>query len=549
MNKPYRLIKRYIALILVLLFSIESFAAVVGDNDGAAFITKAEFDSMKNDFQSQLDRYNSSLDNKIDGAIASYLSGIKIKQKTDLPQLCSNYSLMRWTNDLYVYGMWRKFTNRTTYNSSAGKVWFKPSLNEKRYTLGETQFRIYDGIGNGYGYSALHWVIRFTSFGPGVTRTEYNSGSPRVPAAAMLMYKDSEGWYLPDNCLLNLGSIGCWKGVPPHFTGSGYNLTSTELVFHAMENVGTAGYFFDVKYCVDTASKGESTRAWYRSSITAENANFPSYWSVWRWNGLSQSNLEAQTQGWNNDTQVTDGVNGGCTYQIMDSAYYNQLVTTWRYMMLGQDNNTQVNVAKNKSYIYNESTFDMTDSTEETWAKGTIDLARLIIFANGASTVQNIKTLPTQTFEMKLAFLPTEYLRNLSTHQFKVNGTSLAYGDGLPLVINSNEKGYVHLHFDHSVKKILTGASATNKVYIDVKNKKFTDTTGTYMSGYSGHVDPGTTTSGKVPLQRYVNDDGTVDLTIPIEKEESIYIRISPYSSDMDLYASIANLNCVLTRD
>ncbi len=61
MNKTNRLIKRYIALILVLLFSIESFAAVVGDNDGAAFITKAEFDSMKNDFQSQLDRYNSSL--------------------------------------------------------------------------------------------------------------------------------------------------------------------------------------------------------------------------------------------------------------------------------------------------------------------------------------------------------------------------------------------------------------------------------------------------------------------------------------------------------
>ena len=81
MNKPYRLIKRYIALLLALLFSIESFAAVVGDNDGAAFITKAEFDSMKNDFQSQLDRYNSSIDNKIDGAIAAYLSGVDVKKK------------------------------------------------------------------------------------------------------------------------------------------------------------------------------------------------------------------------------------------------------------------------------------------------------------------------------------------------------------------------------------------------------------------------------------------------------------------------------------
>ena len=89
MNKPYRLIKRYIALILVLLFSIESFAAVVGDNDGAAFITKAEFDSMKNDFQSQLDRYNSSLDNKIDGAIASYLEGAKVSKEQTLDVMFS----------------------------------------------------------------------------------------------------------------------------------------------------------------------------------------------------------------------------------------------------------------------------------------------------------------------------------------------------------------------------------------------------------------------------------------------------------------------------
>ena len=87
MNKASRLIKRYIALILVLLFSIESFAAVVGDNDGAAFITKAEFDSMKNDFQSQLDRYNSSLDNKIDGAIASYLAGVRVGKTVEQPLL------------------------------------------------------------------------------------------------------------------------------------------------------------------------------------------------------------------------------------------------------------------------------------------------------------------------------------------------------------------------------------------------------------------------------------------------------------------------------
>ena len=73
-----RLIKRMVALFLVLLFSIESFGAIVSDNDGSAFITKAEFDSLKNDFQTQIDQYNTSIDVKIDGAIAAYLAGIKV---------------------------------------------------------------------------------------------------------------------------------------------------------------------------------------------------------------------------------------------------------------------------------------------------------------------------------------------------------------------------------------------------------------------------------------------------------------------------------------
>ena len=80
MKRSTRIVKKSLALFLVVLMSINTFAAVVGDNDGAAFITKAEFDSLKNDFQSQLDRYNSSIDNKIDGAIASYLGGIKINK-------------------------------------------------------------------------------------------------------------------------------------------------------------------------------------------------------------------------------------------------------------------------------------------------------------------------------------------------------------------------------------------------------------------------------------------------------------------------------------
>ena len=74
--------KKALCLIFAFLLSIESMAAVVSDNDGSAFITKAEFDSLKNNFQSQLDSYNTAIDNKIDNAIASYLAGIKVNKDT-----------------------------------------------------------------------------------------------------------------------------------------------------------------------------------------------------------------------------------------------------------------------------------------------------------------------------------------------------------------------------------------------------------------------------------------------------------------------------------
>ena len=71
-------------------------ASVVSDNDGSAFITKAEFDSLKNNFQSQVDKYNTSLDAKIDSAIASYLAGIK----TELTETLSNYNEKMYNNDV-----------------------------------------------------------------------------------------------------------------------------------------------------------------------------------------------------------------------------------------------------------------------------------------------------------------------------------------------------------------------------------------------------------------------------------------------------------------
>ena len=96
--------KKLLALFLVVLMSIDSFAAIVSDNDGSAFVTKAEFESLKENFAEQIENYNTSIDSKIDGAIASYLAGINLAKKNYI-----NGFVEVKTNSDYIFGRVRDY--------------------------------------------------------------------------------------------------------------------------------------------------------------------------------------------------------------------------------------------------------------------------------------------------------------------------------------------------------------------------------------------------------------------------------------------------------
>lgn len=91
--------KKASCLIFVFAFIMNTFAAIVSDNDGSAFITKAEFDALKNSFQTQIDNYNKNIDSKIDEAIASYLAGIKLTTKNKYKTIFGD----KTTNPYYIY--------------------------------------------------------------------------------------------------------------------------------------------------------------------------------------------------------------------------------------------------------------------------------------------------------------------------------------------------------------------------------------------------------------------------------------------------------------
>lgn len=122
-NMKRKIIKSIFTIALGIIVSMNSFAAVVADNDGSAFITKSEFDSLKNDFQAKLDSYNSNIDSKIDNAIASYLQGIKVAKEVTLTNLYAKLNDKgKWIN--MAWGAIYNGTN-TTYPKADGTTYVK----------------------------------------------------------------------------------------------------------------------------------------------------------------------------------------------------------------------------------------------------------------------------------------------------------------------------------------------------------------------------------------------------------------------------------------
>ena len=152
-----------VIFILCFTLCIECSAAVVSDNDGSAFITKAEFDSLKNNFQSQLDSYNMSIDSKIDSAIASYLSGIKNTPEETLSLTSSvvSYPLkFQMKNKLFDWNRWT-VNGAVPYWAPNYGVYFwgrrssSTMLIDKTFTTPVINRTFYNGKWNGSKYKIL----------------------------------------------------------------------------------------------------------------------------------------------------------------------------------------------------------------------------------------------------------------------------------------------------------------------------------------------------------------------------------------------------------
>ena len=179
-------LKRIVTFVFVILFCFESFSAVVSDNDGSAFITKAEFDSLKNEFQSQLDSYNSSIDNKLDNAIASYLAGVNISKETNYDTMVAPYRQVTLSN--YVLTRTPRIQNmiwnecfgmrlRETNNYYIANGWNLTNVKQTRSASNDRRLIVDAGDTSNVQPTYVKWlgVSRNFDYTVNITRSYYDS--------------------------------------------------------------------------------------------------------------------------------------------------------------------------------------------------------------------------------------------------------------------------------------------------------------------------------------------------------------------------------------
>ena len=281
MRKSTRIVRKYIATFLIVLMSIESFGAVVSDNDGSAFITKAEFDSLKNNFQSQIDQYNTSIDSKVDGAISSYLAGINVAKETEERTIyapsfvrsltSTDYRWSEGTMDMTLYGSFFRYGGpvgvfKGTFTTENPTNFKEALIKNVDYTNGSAAWHAYSATKQyvvGSAFTILSSVFRQSGLNSVYV---YTGGSDSIS----------------DSILTNSTSLvirlGAWGGTPLDSTNT-FNVTN----------------FIDFP----------GNQASFRRAVIDDNANFKGALILNQPSLANKFNNNDEFRDWVNDTTST----------------------------------------------------------------------------------------------------------------------------------------------------------------------------------------------------------------------------------------------------
>lgn len=437
-------------LILLLLFCVNIntviFSAVVSDNDGSAFVNKAEFEALKHDFSNQITKYEKSISNKIDGAIASYLSGINVSrpetkeffdgegQKVlifDSGKInnlkrgrvaieFSSFTLFnRLKNDQYsgLTSCSRIYMNRDASKSSAFEVFAvnKESDSDKKFQFWNDNYK--------FKISAIHngdWINDYSPYSSPDTFYMRWHGAGNWPSSGYrcILPDSNERYYHCDNAYYSryLSSNGFWQmscaGIVHELCwskgGDSYHLVytpNTEMISNDNK----------VEYVMDRSYNTSGTTIWDHF-----DGNHPE--TQWVYADTTYTNSPYATTGtWSYSTPGADGTDITTT-GFMNYTSYDTTATTYIKVRPGQLNG----VTWSTKGIYNSTTSPT--NTSLSWIEPLILTDKI----NPKSIVHS--AVPKKILDEYSSFgwtgkltegLPIAIIDNPGTVKFKIDTTSL----------------------------------------------------------------------------------------------------------------------------
>lgn len=578
--KKIKLLKKILSLTLVLFLCIESFAAVVSDNDGSAFITKAEFEALKSDFDSQINNYGSSLDSKIDGAIAAYLAGIRLSVSGTFTPDIKNLDNVKWRDKLIKIGTARKWTTATAYSDTANYIWTAtydtilklgmPAIPDS--TSDSNNVSLIWVVNNPYGHGGWILSMKADFNGRGYWKKwrwaglsgSYSYNTPVYPmiryskdpfASTVEQQQKIVGWYDYGANFSNAVSSENDASTPPD--GSTY--------LRAPTNGGYPEALFAYKYAVDKGA-GRSTNCW---GIAA---------------GGSASSAQTSNVGWRPTKASTvifcpnnppGNTNRDCTscngYETLPLNVYFPLVSVeenkgnvtddnLHTLMLGSDNDQEVNyyIERTDSFFW----YNRPEWPEDCYKDFTLN--NIVLRKVGINNQPNESSGGSWTGDRKedtmtvtgspytgaFGFLgvptsltcslptkPHKKLKLLDSNYVDYNGTRfLTFGEGIKITDHCPDNANVSLEFNVTTNPEFQ--SRNLKATIELCDKSFNDTTGaTYYD-----VDEGATRLSPGSNKWVLDLTKKNKISFYVRKGKSVYVRFSPNDNSGINYVSIKGL-------
>lgn len=566
-------LKKFTSIFVIITFgALNSFAAVVSDNDGASFITKAEFDSLNNTFQAALNEFNTGIDNKLSGAINSYISGVKQETEEVIKPLVTNYKDIKWKNDLFLKLNIRKFTNYNTYTDT-GLKWQVPQFGKYRiiragrFYMGAMDYRDTDArvfflhfggteycrfpaddgwLPSGEGAS----TSRTTSCGPVVVRCKNNDTAPELRTTEQLLDYERQmtdtAW--PSVAWYDGGNIGDpayvnwrWQNIVPNTNGGAIPITKAtddvlawQLKWYNRNPQwsSTDTYTYAGPYQSRTYRIKTSMSSYGAAELGTWNTGNPPN-QIWDNNYLGTFNTPVYYNKSENNNQ------------------WQRDLSAFRVMFLGMDTNTKVNCAiRNDVKLFStRDEYNFKDSELGSFLNG--KRRAYIVPSYNSKGLNNTFYFvdPTDTatpseVRLSLPLWPQYYLKNLINPDFVANGNKLAIGGGIPIASNILSKGTLNVKIKYEVGNDDLTATTTpsQEVYMSFKKTAFNDETNT--DNY--YRDSSSTQLKDIRFTRSATND-TYEVNIPVNVDDNVWFRIGPKErTGTGLFAKLTDMQVKL---